>query len=47
MKPLPESWVTINVEEKPVGFMVDTGVQYSVLNQKDEPMSKKVAGYRE
>ena len=22
---LPESWVTIRVEEKPVGFMVDTG----------------------
>ena len=40
-KPLPESWVTINVEEKPIGFMVDTGAQYSVLNQKDGPMSKK------
>ena len=40
-KPLPESWVTINVEGKPVGFMVDTGAQYSVLNQKDGPMSKK------
>jgi hypothetical protein len=39
--PLPESWVTINVEGKPVGFMVDTGAQYSVLNQKDGPMSKK------
>ena len=45
--PLPESWVTINVEGKPVGFMVDTGAQYSVLNQKDGPMSKKVAGCRE
>ena len=44
---LPESWVTIRVEEKPVGFMVDTGAQYSVLNQKDGPMSKKVAGCRE
>ena len=40
-KPLPESWVTVNVEGKPVGFMVDTGAQYSVLNQKDGPMSKK------
>ena len=29
--PLPESWVTIHVEGKPVGFMVDTGAQYSVL----------------
>ena len=28
--PLPESWVTIPVEGKPVGFMVDTGAQYSV-----------------
>ena len=28
--PLPESWVTIHVEGKPVGFMVDTGAQYSV-----------------
>ena len=46
-KPLPKSWVTINVEGKPVGFMVDTGAQYSVLNQKDGPMSKKVAGCRE
>ena len=27
--------------------MVDTGAQYSVLNQKDGPMSKKVAGCRE
>ena len=41
--PLPESWVTINVEGKPVSFMVDTGAQYSVLNQKFEPMSKKTS----
>ena len=40
-KPLPESWVTINVEGKLVGFMVDLGAQYSVLNQRDGPMSKK------
>ena len=33
-KPLPESWVTINVEGKPVGFMVDTGAQYSSLKPK-------------
>ena len=41
--PLPESWVTINVEGKPVGFMVDTGAQHSVLNQKFGPMSKKTS----
>ena len=29
------------MEGKPVGFMVDTGAQYSVLSQKDGPMSKK------
>ena len=29
--PLPESWVTIHVEGKPVGFMVDTGAKYSVI----------------
>ena len=29
--PLPESWVTIPVEGKPVGFMVDTGAKYSVI----------------
>ena len=29
--PLPESWVTVHVEGKPVGFMVDTGAQYSVI----------------
>ncbi|RJF74223.1 hypothetical protein D4Z77_08780, partial [Campylobacter coli] len=34
MAPLPESWVTIHVEGKPVGFMVDTGTQHSVLNKK-------------
>ena len=39
--PLPESWVTIHVEGKPVGFMVDTGAQHSVLNCKEGPMSKK------
>ena len=26
--PLPESWVTIHVEGKPIGFMVDTGAQF-------------------
>ena len=41
LAPLPESWITIHVEGKPVGFMVDTGAQYSALNQKDGPMSKK------
>ena len=41
--PLPESWVTIHVEGKPVGFIVDTGAQYSVLNRKDRQMSKKTS----
>ena len=41
--PLPESWVTIPVEGKPIGFMVDTGAQHSVLNQKLGPMSKKTS----
>ena len=41
--PLPESWVTIHVEGKPVGFMVDTGAQHSALNQKLGPMSKKTS----
>ena len=41
--PLPESWVTIHVEGKPVGFMVDTGAQHSVLNQRLGPMSKKTS----
>ena len=41
--PLPESWVTIHVEEKPVGFMVDTGAQHSVLNKKLGPISKKTS----
>ena len=41
--PLPESWVTINVEGKLIGFTVDTGAQYSVLNQKFGPMSKKTS----
>ena len=41
--PLPESWVTIHVEGKPAGFMVDTGAQHSVLNQKLGPMSKKTS----
>ena len=41
--PLPESWVTIQVEGKPIGFMVDTGTQHSVLNQKLGPMSKKTS----
>ena len=39
--PLPESWVTIHVEGKPIGFMVDTGAQHSVLNQKLGPVSKR------
>ena len=43
MAPLPESWVTIHVEGKPVGFMVDTGAQHSVLNQRLGPMSKKTS----
>lgn len=33
LAPLPESWVTVCVEGKPVGFMVGTGAQYSVMNQ--------------
>ena len=41
--PLPESWVTIHVEGKPVGFMVDTGAQYLLLNRKDGPMSEKTS----
>ena len=41
--PLPEPWVTTHVEGKPVGFMVDTGAQLSVLNQKLGPMSKKTS----
>ena len=43
LAPLPKSWVTINVEGKPVGFMVGTGAQYSVLNQKFGLMSKKTS----
>ena len=31
------------MEGKTVGFMVDTGTQYSVLNQKLGPMSKKTS----
>ena len=42
-EPLPESWVTIHVEGKPIGFMVDTGAQHSVLNEKLGTMSKKSA----
>ena len=41
--PLPESWVTIHVEGKPVGFMADNGAQHSVLNQKLGPMSTKTS----
>ena len=41
--PLPESWVTIHVEGKPVGFMVDTGAQHSVLNKKLGEMSKRTS----
>ena len=41
--PLPVSWVTIHVEEKPVGFMVDTGAQHSVLNKKLGPVSKRTS----
>ena len=43
LAPLPESWITIHVEGKPVGFMVDTRAQYSDLNWKDGPMSKKTS----
>ena len=45
--PLPESWVTINVEGKLVGFMVDLGAQYSVLTKEMDPCLRKVAGCRE
>ena len=31
------------MEGKPVGFMVDTGAQHSVLNKKLGPMSKKTS----
>ena len=31
------------MEGKPVGFIVDTGAQYSVLNRKDRQMSKKTS----
>ena len=43
--PLPESWVTIHVEEKPVGFMVDTGAQYSVLTPRQVREFLETAGY--
>ena len=43
VKTLPESWITIHVEGKPIGFMVDTGAQHSVLNQRLGPMSKKTS----
>ena len=43
VKTLPESWITIHVEGKPIGFMVDTGAQHSVLNQKLGTMSKKTS----
>ena len=37
------AWVTIHVEGKPIGFMVDIGAQHSVLNKKLGPMSKKTS----
>ena len=43
--PLPESWVTIPVEEKPVSFMVDTGAQYSVLAPHQVREFLETAGY--
>ena len=43
--PLPESWVTIHVEGKPVGFMVDTGAQYSVLTPRQMREVLETAGY--
>ena len=43
--PLPESWVTIHVEEKPVDFMVDTGAQYSVLTPRQMREFLGTAGY--
>ena len=43
--PLPESWVTIPVEEKPVSFMVDTGAQYSVLTPREVREFLGTVGY--
>lgn len=43
--PVPESWVTIHVEEKLVGFMVDTGAQYSVLTPRQVREFLETAGY--
>ena len=40
MAPLPENRVTLRVEGKPTQFLVDTGVQHSIL-QTDGPVSKK------
>lgn len=32
IEPLPEPWVTLKGEEKPVDFLVDTGAQHSIPN---------------
>ena len=47
MAPLSESWVTIHVEGKPIGFMVDTGAQHSVFNQKLDQCLRKPAWCKE
>lgn len=39
--PLPEPRVTFRVEEKPLGFMVDTRAQHLVHLKADRPMSSK------
>ena len=43
--PLPESWVTIHVEGKLVGFMVDMGAQYSVLTPRQMREFLGTVGY--
>ena len=43
--PLPESWVTIHVEVKLVGFMVNTGAQYSVLTPREVREFLGTGGY--
>ena len=47
ISPLPKSWVTCmyNVEGKPVGFMVDTGAQYSVLTPREVREFLGTVGY--
>ena len=44
--PLPESWVTIHVEGKPVGFMVDTGPNTQSLTRKMDQCPRRPAGYK-